>query len=113
MPQYRVIVDSLKLLSASLEEQRRYLPDFADIPDDVTSSFENAFSLMPQLVEANKFSNNSIAAVLRVYNYMQWCLRNVDLDDFDGPEWDKLRELAGVALISLNETLDMPAPGWA
>lgn len=41
--QYKKVTESLKLLASSLEEQESYLPDFADVPDDVTSSFENCF----------------------------------------------------------------------
>lgn len=68
--QYKKVTESLKLLASSLEEQENYLPDFADVPYNVTSSFENAFLLLPTLIENNKFSNNSIASILRVYNKM-------------------------------------------
>lgn len=101
--QYKLVLESLKLLSATLEEQKKYLPEFADIPDDVTSSFENAFLLLPQLIENNKFSNLSIAGLLRVYNKMQWCLRNIELDDFSNEEWNKVRELAKQALHFIGE----------
>lgn len=106
--QYKKITESLKLLASSLEEQESYLPDFADVPDDVTSSFENAFLLLPTLIESNTLSNDSIASILRLNNKVQWCLRNLDLDDFSNAEWNKVREMARDTLRLLGEPLEKP-----
>jgi len=106
--QYKMVTESLKLLASSLEEQEKYLPDFADVPDDVTSSFENAFLILPTLIENNKFSNNSIASILRLYNKMQWCLRNLELDDFSNVEWNKVREMARETLQLMGEPIEKP-----
>lgn len=92
--QYNMLIEGLKLLSVSYEDQVSFLPEFADVPDDVIGSFENAFLLLPQLVENNKLSNRVISSILRTYNKMQWCLRNVELDDFSNDEWNRLRELS-------------------
>jgi hypothetical protein len=105
---YRIVTESLKLLASSLEEQERYLPEFADVPDDVVSSFENAFLLLPALIENNKFSNNSIASLLRLYNKMQWCLRNLDLDDFSNVEWNRVRKMARDTLQIMGESTGKP-----
>ena len=109
---YKMLTESLKLLASSLEEQEKYLPDFADVPDDVTSCFENTFLLLPALIENNKFSYNSIAPILRLYNKMQWCLRNVDLYDFSNAEWNKVREMARDTLQIMGEPLGNPEPGY-
>jgi hypothetical protein len=105
---YRIVTESLKLLASSLEEQERYLPEFIDIPDDVISSFENAFLLLPALIENNKFSNNSIASLLRLYNKMQWCLRNLELDDFSNVEWNSVRKMARNTLQIMGELMGKP-----
>ena len=44
---YRFVIESLKLLTVSFEEQKQYLPLFADVADEVISSFENGFLLLP------------------------------------------------------------------
>ncbi len=106
------ITESLKLLASSLEEQEEYLPEFADVPDDVISSFENAFLLLPTLIESNKFSNNSIASILRLYNKVQWCLRNLDLDDFSNAEWNKVREMARDTLQIMGESIGKLDPDY-
>jgi hypothetical protein len=105
---YKKVTENLKLLASSLEEQERYLPDFADVPDDVTSSFENAFLLLPALVENSKLNNKSIASILRLNNKFQWCLRNLDLDDFSNAEWNKVREMAKETLQLMGEPLGKP-----
>ena len=106
--QYKTVINSLKLLSLSLNEQEAYLPEFADVPDDVLSSFENAFLLLPPLIEDNNFSNNSIASILRLHNKIQWCMRNVDLDDFSNVEWNNIRQMAKEVLGTLDISLDKP-----
>lgn len=110
--QYKKIVESLKLLALSLEDQESYLPDFADVPDDVTSSFENAFLFLPLIVEHNKLSNNSIASILRLNNKVQWCLRNLDLDDFSNAEWNKVRQMARDTLLIMGEPIEKPDPNF-
>jgi hypothetical protein len=106
--QFKKVTESLKLLASSLEEQEKYLPDFADVPDDVTSSFENAFLLLPSLIENNRFSIDSIASMLRLYNKMQWCLRNLDLDDFSNEEWNTVRKMARDTLQIMGESIGKP-----
>lgn len=106
--QYKIVIENLKLLASSLEEQESFLPDFADVSDDVISSFENAFLLLPAIIESNKLTNESIASVLRLNNKVQWCLRNIDLDDFSNAEWNKVREMARDTLQVMGETIEKP-----
>jgi hypothetical protein len=106
--QYHRVTESLKLLAATFEEQGKYLPEFADVPDDVTSSFENAFLLLPQLIDSGRLSNTSIASLLRLYNKMQWCLRNTELDNFSNTYWNDVRNLARETLRLMGEPLDKP-----
>ena len=105
---YRIVIESLKLLASSLEEQESYLPDFADVPDDVISSFENAFLLLPVLVERNELTKESIVSILRLNNKVQWCLRNLDLDDFSNTEWNNIREMAKDTLQVIGEPAGKP-----
>ena len=103
--QYKLLINSLILLGSSFEEQSKYLPKFVDIQDDVVSGFENAFSLLPQLIENNMLSTDSIVSILRLYNRIQWCSNNIDFDDFSNTEWNKVREMARETLTILDEPM--------
>lgn len=105
---YKMLIESLKLLALSYEEQKKSLPDFADVPEDVVSSFENSFLLLPNLIEKDMFSNSGLASLLRVYNSIQWCVRNVDLDDFANEEWNKVRNLSKETLKLMGEPIEKP-----
>lgn len=105
---YKRIIESLKLLALSYEEQKKCFPDFVDVPDDVVSSFENSFLQLPILVEKGMFSNCGLASLLRVYNLIQWCIRNLDLDDFSNDKWNKVRELSKETLRLIGEPLKNP-----
>ncbi|QDW25174.1 hypothetical protein FFJ24_010275 [Pedobacter sp. KBS0701] len=105
---YVKTIETLRLLSSSYEDQVRCFPDFADVPDEVISSFETVFLLIPSLIEEEIFSFKSIASILRIYNKMQWSLRNLDLDDFSSTEWNELRELSKNTLRLLDEVIQKP-----
>ncbi|WP_138476453.1 hypothetical protein [Dyadobacter bucti] len=102
--QYKRATETFKLLAASYDEQKTALPDFADSATDIVTSFEDIFLLLPQLVEMGFFSLKAIASILRAYNKMQWCLENLDIDDFSNQEWNKLRDLAKDILFQIGET---------
>ena len=104
-----LMVEGIKLLSLSYKEQRKALPPFVDIPDDVTSAFEDGFLMMPQLVERRRLTRAAIASILRLYFKEQWCIRNVGFDDFEHPEWEKVRSMAGETLKLLEEGSQPPS----
>jgi hypothetical protein len=105
---YKRVVETLKLLAAPYDQQQKYLPEFVYVPSDITTSFEDVFLLLPSLIEENAFSNISIASLLRTYIKMQWCLANLNLDDFSDGEWNKVRELSKETLLQLGESLGDP-----
>lgn len=103
---YNFIVNSLKLLAASINDQKAYLPEFADIGWDVTSEFESAFLVLPQVVASGKLSNVAISLILTLYIRVQWCLRNLGTEDFANEQWDQVRQWAKQVL----EELERPIP---
>lgn len=97
---FKSLFDAIKILSLSYENQKNILPEYADIENEIVSDFENSFSLLPQLVENKKLSFEAISLVLRLYNKVEWCVRNIGLDDFENEEWDNVRKIA-------NETINI------
>jgi len=113
MNQYKLLVDSLRLLGLSYVEQKHFLPDFIgeNIQDDVVSDFYNAFILIPQLMEKNKLSYQAVQKTLNCFIYMDMNLSNTDLTDDsfkNGESWEKVRNLAKEALKEMKEPLTPP-----
>ncbi|MEG1592637.1 hypothetical protein [Chryseobacterium sp.] len=82
------------MMSLGYELQKKSLPSYVIVADEVISDFENSFLLMPQIVDNEMISFKNIALILELYNKTQWCLRNLGMDDFDNDEWNLVREMA-------------------
>lgn len=113
MNQYKLLVDSLKLLGLSYKEQKSFLPDFVgdNIQDDVVSEFDNAFMLLPQLMDDNKLSYLAVNKILSCFIAMEMNISNTDLTDESfksGEPWERVRELARDALEEMGESLAPP-----
>ncbi len=113
MNQYKLLVDSLKLLGLSYNEQKSFLPDFVgdNIQDDVVSEFDNAFRLLPQLMDDNKLSYLAVNKILSCFIAMDMNISNTDLTDESfksGESWERVRELAREALEEMGESLVAP-----
>jgi len=113
MSQYKLLVDSLKLLGMSYEEQKSFLPDFIgdNIQDDVVSDFYNAFVLLPQLMDGNKLSYLAVNKILHCFVTMDMNISNLNLTDgaFEfGEEWERVRRLAREALEEMGESSTAP-----
>lgn len=114
MNQYKILVNSLKLLSLSYEKQRYFLPDFVGddvIQDDVVSEFCDAIRLLPQLMDRHEVSYLTVNIILRCY---LWVDDNVFDDSLtvesfkNGEKWNRVRRLAREALKEMGEALTPP-----
>ncbi len=110
--QYKSLVESLRLLASSYENQLDYLPDFVDIQDEVVAAFGDAFLLLPQLIEGDFLSMKAIASIVRCFNWMDMAVRNEsisDLESFKSHEsWQKVRLFADKALEDMGEEKRKP-----
>ena len=110
--QYKSLVESLRLLASSYENQLSYLPDFVDIQDEVVTTFGDTFLLLPQLIESDFLSMKAIASIVRCFNWMDMTVRNEsisDLESFKNHEsWQKVRLFADKALEDMGEEKKKP-----
>ena len=110
--QYKSLVESLRLLASSYENQQSYLPDFVIVQDEVVAVFGDVFLLLPQLIENGFLDNKSIASIIRCFNWMDMATRNEDISDLESfkshESWQKVRELADKALDDMNESKGKP-----
>lgn len=111
---YKKVIESLKLLSLSYEKQKTLFPDFVDVPFEILDTFENAFLLLPSLIENTLFSYNSIAYLLRLHNIIiitSQIPKFKDLNEHQfqySLEWEKIREMSKDALKQIGEPLSTP-----
>jgi len=107
-PLYNMIIRSLTLLAKPYNELVKEYPAFVYIPTDVISDFEESFLRLPPLIEANYFTMDGIASIIRVYNEMQLCIENVGLEDLSTfishDEWNKVRAHANDVLNYIKRT---------
>jgi|GEM_PF-850657 len=110
--QYKSLVESLRLLTSTYEEQQSYLPDSVIVQDEVIAAFEDAFLLLPQIIEAELVDKKSIASIVRCFNLMSMAVRNnetSDLESFKSHEiWQRVRSLADQALTDMKESKGKP-----
>lgn len=104
--EYKSLVESLKLLACSYDEQKSSLPDFVDVQDDVLNTFYESFLLLPPLIEGSYISMRAIAAIIRLNNWIILTEQDQSLMNLaafkESPEWNKARALARIALDELN-----------
>ena len=95
--QYKALLNSLKLVACSFEEQKKSLPEFVDVKDEVLNTFFEGFLLLPSLIENNYLSMRGIASIVRLNNWMNLTEQDkfsIDLVAFkEGAEWNKIRLL--------------------
>lgn len=115
---YKKVIESVKLLALPYEQQKTYFPEFSDIPFEILDTYDKAFSLLPSLVEEDRFSNAGIAGLLRLHILIDLTAGIPDLADLgetqfrDRPEWNKIRVLAKETLGLIGEPLEKPDPDY-
>jgi len=107
---YKSLVESLKLLSCTEDEQRKLLPDFVVLEDEVLSLFDDAFLLSPELIENDLLPNQAIASMIRCNNFIDISLGKWEkLDENEIKEfWVKLKDLATITLVKMGEKPGIP-----
>ena len=116
--QYKKIIECLKLLSLSFEEQKTYFPEFVEVPFEIIDTFDNAVLQLPNLVEIGRLDNKAIASLLRLQNMMNFTSSNPKFKDLEdeqfrmSDEWNKVREMARDTLQIMGEPIGKPTPNY-
>ena len=111
---YKKLIEALKLISISFEEQKKYFPDFVDVPFEVLDTFENAFYLLPEILETNKINYNVIPNILRIHNLIYLGIFDADFDSlsyeelYNSSEWNRMIVLSKDILKMMNIPLEKP-----
>ncbi len=99
--------NSLVTLSKPYKEQIAILPDYADAFDEAISDFNNAFRLLPSLMEARVVSYEAVIDILKCNNLIELNLsieeRQTDESFENDDAWNLVREYATRVLNLLQE----------
>ncbi|NBA86189.1 hypothetical protein GVN16_10480 [Emticicia sp. CRIBPO] len=97
-----LLKNSLVCLSKSYEEQVATFPDYVDVFDEVISDFDNAFRLLPSLMEARIVSYEAVIDILKCNNLIELNLSIEEMqtdESFESDDaWNLVREYATNAL---------------
>jgi hypothetical protein len=112
------LIESIELLTADFDVQRKALPAFVLVPDEVALTFDSAMAAIAQIGDAGLLTSIQIELLNAI---------NATLDAMSGgghasfwtpeamkhdPTWNKVRTLARKALRSLNQQIRKPDLGW-
>jgi len=110
--QYQFLIESLRLVAASPEEQVNALPDFVCVADEIATTFGDAFLLVPQLEQADLVSKAAVEVLRRLDSLFE---SGEGVEELAEPEmlrthesWAEARRLAGEALDALEEERRLP-----
>ena len=112
---YIKIIESLKLIGTSdFEDTKSYFPDYVDLPFEVLDTYHNAFLLIPDLIDNNQFSNNTIANLIRLEILLNIIIKKPDFEHLNyeqlvnTKEWQTIINLAKETLDLIGIPLDKP-----
>lgn len=107
-------VAALKYLALEYAEQVEYQPNFVDVPFEILDTYEKAFVLLPQIIDANKVECKAISNLLRIHNLIGGQLAHPEFDTRDeielcnSREWNLIRGLAKESLSQMGQQCDKP-----
>lgn len=115
---FNQLVESLELVAADYDVQRRVLPAFVVVPDEIALTFENAMDLIDQIVDAGLLTNEQVALLKKLDALFEkqsdgchesfWTMDAIQND----PTWAAIRTLARKILLSLNQPVREPELSW-
>lgn len=99
---FKILINSLINLSKTYQEQVESFPEYVDVFDEVISDFDNAFSLIPTLMEENLIPYSAVKELIKCNNLinLNMSLEDDITDDIfaNGNSWNLVREYAQNAL---------------
>lgn len=111
-PQYRLLVESLRLVAAQPSVQLRLIPEFAIAGDEIATTFDDAYLLLPQLEGAGEVGRDAAGWIRKLDAWFEGLCGNEALGQSswvaEDPFWEEARRLAGQALLELHEPLAEP-----
>jgi hypothetical protein len=100
--QYAMLIESLQLAAAPADQQIAALPELVVRTDEVSSTFGDAFLLVPQLERAGRVSHDARLELEKLDELFAKTPASAGLDEsLSHPFWDEARRLAESCLRKL------------
>lgn len=102
------LITSLENLSLPYNQQIGKFPEFVDLFDELILDFDDAFRLLPALMDNQLVSYEAVKEILRCNNLIELNLSTEDRktdESFENDEaWNLVREYAGNAVTILKKS---------
>lgn len=112
------LIESVELLAAEFDVQRKALPAFVLVPDEVALTFDGAMATFDQIRDAGLLTSTQIELLNRIATILDTMSETghesfwtPDAMKYD-PTWNKIRTLARKALRLLDQQVRDPDLGW-
>jgi len=112
------LIESVELLAADFDVQRKALPAFVLVPDEVALTFDGAMAVIDQIGDAGLLTSKQIELLEKIDAILDkmsgsghesfWTPDAMEHD----PTWKEVRTLARKTLHSLNQQVREPDLGW-
>jgi len=115
---YKMLIESLRLISASAEVQENSFQDDVHIPDEIALTFSETFLLVEQDQESLNIKSPIFQKLEKIENYFDM-LSGEDFPEFwtseamkNDKRWQNLRNMGTEILDLLNEPKNKPDLFW-
>jgi hypothetical protein len=112
------LIESVELLAADFDVQRKALPTFVLVPDEIALTFDSAMAVIDEIRDAGLLTNTQVELLNRINTILD-SMSGTGHESFWTPEvmqhdpaWNKVRSLARKALHSLDQQIRKPDLGW-
>jgi hypothetical protein len=114
-----MLLNAIRLIASDFEQQLNSLPMFTFAPNEIASTFDEAFQYFDQVIGAKLVSEAQINAVTAIHHYLDTMRQNKKDNNAwtveaikTSPVWQEFRLLGKSALLLFNQP-DDPMPGQA
>lgn len=107
---FKLLLESLVLVASSFEDQRKSIPDFAVLADEISSTYGDAYLLVGQLLKAGLVGKTAVKILKELDDHFGSALTYDESEEIGSDEavrshpfWERAREIAREALGTINQ----------
>jgi hypothetical protein len=110
--QYKLLVESIKLVGAPYDLRLSTLPDYVDVVFEIITGYEDTFYLLPGLIEDDLLSKKAVVSLIKLFTDINITAKDENLCTVealrDHPRRKEIRLYAKETLNTLEELNSAP-----